>query len=123
LLSISKLSILLINELSDTKLNLKFVKSEQAQKARHGGEMKVKLGIMPDMTSRDSDGLGVDGVTPRGIADKSGILKGDKIIELDGKKIGGIYEYMHIMSEFEAEQQTKIKIIRNDEIIEIEIDF
>jgi S1-C subfamily serine protease len=123
LLSITNLSILLINELADTNLSLNFVQSEQAQKARHGGEMKVKLGIMPDMTSRGSDGLGVDGISPGGVADKSGILKGDKIIQIGDKKIGGIYEYMHAMSEFESGQKTMVKIIRNEKIIEIEIDF
>lgn len=123
LLSITNLSISLINELAEANLKLNFVQSEQSQKARHGGEMKVKLGIMPDMTSRGSDGLGVDGISPGGVADKSGIVKGDKIIQLGDKKIGGIYEYMHAMSEFEPGQKTIVKIIRNEEIIEIKIDF
>ncbi|MDD2634611.1 MAG: M28 family peptidase [Bacteroidales bacterium] len=123
LLNITNLSILLIDKISNPHLSLDFVQSKQSQKARHGGEMKVKLGIMPDMTSRNSDGLRVDGISPGGIADNSGILKGDKIIQIGDKNIGGIYEYMHAMSELETGQKTIIKINRNEEIIEIRIDF
>jgi S1-C subfamily serine protease len=85
--------------------------------------MKVKLGIMPDMTSRNSDGLGVDGVTAGGVAEKAGIVKGDKIVKLDGIKIGGIYEYMNAMSGFEQGQKVKAIVVRNGEEIEIELSF
>ncbi|PLX06609.1 MAG: hypothetical protein C0596_14910 [Marinilabiliales bacterium] len=123
MLKIAELSVGIIKEFAKEDLRLTYKATEQKNEARHGGEMKVKLGIMPDMTSRDSNGLGVDGVTPGGVADKSGILKGDKITALDGKPISGIYEYMHLMSEFEPGQEVVAHIIRNGEKIEITIKF
>ena len=121
--SIAKFSVLLIEKLGDENVKLNFLQDQQSQQARHGGEMKVKLGIMPDMTSRNSDGLGVDGVTAGGVAEKAGIVKGDKIVKLDGIKIGGIYEYMNAMSGFEQGQKVKAIVVRNGEEIEIELNF
>lgn len=121
--SIAKLSVLLIEKIGDQSVELSFLQDQQSKHARHGGEMKVKLGIMPDMTSRDSNGLGVDGVTAGGVAEKAGIVKGDKIVEIDGKKIGGIYEYMNTMSGFEPGQSVKAIVERNGEKLEIVLSF
>ncbi|MBN2776351.1 MAG: PDZ domain-containing protein [Bacteroidales bacterium] len=121
--NIAKLSVLLIEKLGDENVKLSFLQDQQSQQVRHGGEMKVKLGIMPDMTSRNSDGLGVDGVTAGGVAEKAGIVKGDKIVELDGMKIGGIYEYMNAMSGFEQGQTVKGVVERNGEKLEVELNF
>jgi hypothetical protein len=121
---IAKLAIQVIDSISkqETKLTFK-VKDETETRQGHGGGMKVKLGIMPDMTGGEGNGLTVDGVTPGGIADKAGIEKGDVIIEMNGKKVGGIYEYMHIMSDFEPGQTVETVILRNNEEKNIKIKF
>jgi len=120
---IAELLVKITNEFAKDNLQLTYKEAPVQQSGGHGSKMKVKLGIMPDMTSRDNNGLGVDGVTPGGVADVSGIQKGDRIIELNGKKVSGIYEYMHIMSEFNPNDKIPAKLIRDKKQIEIIIEF
>jgi S1-C subfamily serine protease len=47
----------------------------------------VTFGIMPDFAGAEERGLRVDGIRKGGPAEKAGMLKGDIIIAIDGKKI------------------------------------
>jgi len=120
---VASLAIDVVQELSNEDINITYQEVKRKQAARHGGGMKVKLGIFPDMTSDSGNGLGVSGVNPGGIADKSGIRKGDVIVKMDGKEIGGIYEYMNIMSGFKPEQKIKTVVMRGKKKKKINIQF
>lgn len=123
MLDIAKLAIQVIDKISDNSTILTYNQQKQEQNQRHGGEMKVKLGIMPDMTSKEGSGLGIDGVTNGGIADKAGIKKGDVLIMINDKKVSGIYEYMNLLSEIEPGQKVKAIVIRNSKEIKFDIQF
>lgn len=83
---------------------------------------KVTLGIMPDYTY-DGKGVKVDGVAPNKPAEKAGIQKGDIIIQISEYPISNIETYMQTLSKFEKNQSTKVKIIRNNNEIELDIMF
>lgn len=75
--------------------------------------LKVTLGIMPDFTSTEENGLGVGAVTPDRPAAKSGMLKNDRIVAIDGKSVKNIYDYMNRLKKLEAGQIISVDIIRD----------
>jgi len=119
----ASLSVSIVDLFAKPEITLTYQEVEQKSKNRHGGEMKVKLGIMPDITDDSGNGLRIDGVVPGGTAYNAKMQKGDIITELDGTKISGIYDYMHVMSDFKEGQTVKAKVIRNNKIIDIELKF
>ena len=74
--------------------------------------LKVTLGIMPDFSGVEKNGLRIDGVTPGKVAAKSGLKKGDIITAIDGKKVGNIYDYMNRMKEFSPGQIISVDVLR-----------
>ena len=50
----------------------------------------------------------IDGVTKGKPAYKGGMLKGDIITAIEGKKVGNIYEYMNRLKTLEAGQTTTL---------------
>ncbi len=76
---------------------------------------KVTLGIVPDFTSSENDGLGVGGVRTDGPADKAGMQKGDVIIALDGMEVANIYDYMARLKKLETGQIITVDVLRDGE--------
>ncbi|MEE4256577.1 MAG: M20/M25/M40 family metallo-hydrolase [Bacteroidales bacterium] len=74
---------------------------------------KVTLGIVPDFTSSENNGLGVGGVRPEGPADKAGMKKGDLIVAIDGMEVTNIYDYMARLKKLEAGQIITVDILRD----------
>jgi len=104
---------------------LKFASSDQsltyqeaeleAPKRNIGRGLKVKFGIMPDFTSTENNGLGVGGVTKGGPAHKGGMLKGDKIVAINGMTVSNIYDYMARLKKLEPNQTVLVDVIRAGE--------
>lgn len=86
---------------------------QKPQKRAYGDGLKVKFGIMPDFTSSENDGLGVGGVTKGGPAHKGGMLKGDKIIAINGMTVSNIYDYMARLKKLQAGQTILVDVIRD----------
>jgi hypothetical protein len=78
------------------------------------GNLKVTLGILPDVVSNDNNGLRVDGVRKGGPAEKAGILKGDRIVAIQGQSVTNIYDYMARLSQLSSGQVVAVEIIRNN---------
>ena len=55
---------------------------------------KVTFGIIPSYGG-GGPGLKIDGVRPDGPAEAAGIIGGDILIEIGGKDVQDIYDYMH----------------------------
>lgn len=91
---------------------LTFREAGTKQAARYGRNMKVTLGIVPDMVSNDNNGLRVDGVRKGGPADGAGIVKGDRIVSIDGQAVTNIYDYMARLGKLKAGQVASVEIIR-----------
>lgn len=80
----------------------------------YGRGLKVKFGIMPDFTSKENNGLGVGGVTQGGPASNAGMLKGDRIIAIDGMEVTNIYDYMNRLKKLKPGQTVSVDIIREN---------
>lgn len=95
--------------------NDSFVFQEAGPKDGGGGRrmnLKVTLGIMPDV-SGSTEGLRADAVIEGKPAYLAGMEKGDIIIEIDGKPINDIYEYMDRLSELSPGQRVSVVVLRD----------
>lgn len=100
---------------SDDKLVYKEASPVKNKVGRGRGGLKVKFGIMPDFTSTANDGLGVGGVTAGGPGHTAGMLKGDKIVAIEGMPVTNIYDYMARLKKLKPGQCISVDIIRNGE--------
>ncbi len=98
--------------LADREQSLVFREAGAKQGARYGRNMKVTLGIVPDMVSSDNKGLRVDGTRKGGPAEKAGIRKGDVIIALEGQPVTNIYDYMARLVKLKPGQVATVEIMR-----------
>lgn len=80
------------------------------------------LGVMPDYTY-SGNGFRIEQVRPDGTAGKAGLQDGDVIIEMDGKQVGDIYDYMDILNTLESGDTISITILRNDKELELQATF
>lgn len=120
---VGDLSVRLLDSLTSSTFKLTFQKGEERKEGNYRTTMKVKMGIMPDVAGAVKDGLGVDGVTAKGPADKAGITKGDVIIKMGENKISNIYDYMHQLKKLEKGQELKVVVKRDGKEVEIKVQF
>jgi Zn-dependent M28 family amino/carboxypeptidase len=112
--AVSDLSLDLIMDVANRDEMLTF--QEAGAKTRNTRmNFKVTLGIVPDFTSTENNGLGVGGVRDGGPADKGGMKKGDRIVALDGMEVTNIYDYMARLKKLEAGQIITVDVIREGE--------
>ncbi len=104
---------LLVMEIANRQEFLTYKEAGPKSQAKGGYNFKVTFGIMPDVTSSENDGLGVDGVRKGGPAEVGGIKKGDKIVAIDGKTVTNIYEYMGRLKTLEAGQRVSVDVMRD----------
>lgn len=83
---------------------------------------KVTFGIVPSYSS-GGPGLTIDGVRPEGPAEIAGIQSGDIIIEIDGKDIQDIYDYMHRLGDLKKGQRVAVKIKRGEDTLELVVNL
>jgi len=81
-----------------------------------GGPRRAILGVQIDPASR-KDGARVLSVSPGGPAEDAGLLKGDVIVNLDGKNVAGNADpnraVVDHMREVKPEQKVKVKVLRD----------
>jgi S1-C subfamily serine protease len=84
---------------------------------------KVTLGIMPDYSSEEGEGLRVDGVINNKPAKRAGMEKGDVIVAMDGKPVKNIYDYMYRLEECKPGQRINVDVLRNGKNITLIVDL
>lgn len=107
-------SYLVISEVANRESLLTFQEAGPKFQRNRGGRFKVTFGIMPDFAGAEKRGLRIDAVTKGKPADKGGMKKGDIITAIDGKKVGGVYDYMDRLKTMEIGQQVSVDIIRDE---------
>jgi hypothetical protein len=79
--------------------------------ARHGSDLKVRFGIMPDVSGTSNDGLIVLAVNPNQPAHLAGISKGDMITAINGKEVRNINDYMYRLQELKPGTTVSVEIV------------
>lgn len=83
---------------------------------------KVTLGIMPDYVF-EGKGVRADGVTDGRPAHKAGLLPGDVIIQLGETVVNNMQDYMKALSLFSKGNSAKIKVLRENKELMMEVVF
>ena len=105
---------LLIKEVANRSKRLTYQESGPKVGISARTDLKVSLGIIPDFAGTEKEGMRIDGVTPGRPASKAGLLKGDIIIAIDGKKVGSIYDYMARMKAYSPGQIISVDVMRGN---------
>jgi aminopeptidase YwaD len=89
---------------------------EAGPKASDSGrrKLKVTLGIMPDVSGTDNNGLRVEFATPGKPAQLAGITKGDRIIAINGLPVTNVYDYMTRLQTLKSGQTASVELVRAD---------
>jgi aminopeptidase YwaD len=106
-----------IIDVANRSEELSFQIAGPKKQARYGRALKVTLGIMPDFTSTEENGLGVGAVTPDRPAHKAGMLKNDRIVAIDGKAVKNIYDYMNRLKKLKSGQVISVDVVRGEKEI------
>ena len=110
-----------IVQVMDTREKPKFTPTKQSTVGKV--RFKVTLGIMPDYSYQDGDGIRVDGVSEDRPAIRAGVKAGDIITQLGSHKILGMQSYMEALSKFKEGDNTTVKVLRDKKEIVLEISF
>jgi hypothetical protein len=99
---------------------LQFTKTKEPK--QEGARFKVTLGIMPDYTYSGA-GVRADGIIDGRIAQRIGMQAGDIITQLGDTKVLDMQTYMEALSKFKQFDKTKVKILRGDKELMMDIEF
>ena len=80
--------------------------------ARARAAMRAYLGTVPDYAQGDVKGVKLSGVAKNGPAEKAGVLSGDVIVGLAGKKIENIYDYTYAIEALKVGDTVSIVVYR-----------
>jgi hypothetical protein len=72
---------------------------------------KVSFGSIPDF-SRESGGILLSGVMPKGPAEEAGLREGDLLIELDGTTIDTIHDFQAVLAAHAPGDTVSVKYVR-----------
>lgn len=86
------------------------------------GSVKVRFGIAPgSYDDAAATGVLVGDVFPNTSAAEAGVLKGDRMIEWNGKPLGSVTAWMPLLADHEPGDVVTIKVIREGEPVELEV--
>jgi Tol biopolymer transport system component len=103
----------------DLKPDYISMKKPENQESRGG--LRVYLGSIPDYASGDVKGLKLAGVSAGGPAEKAGLMAGDIIVSLGGRKIENIYDYTYAIDTLKVGQETEVVLLRKGETLKLKL--
>jgi len=111
-----------ITVLSNEKEKPPFTSAGSKEPPSSRRKFKVTFGIIPSYTG-SGPGFAIDGVRPDGPADRAGLISGDTVVEIGGKKVEDIYDYMYRLGELKKGETVEVKVRRGEEILILLIDL
>ncbi|TWT58158.1 Aminopeptidase YwaD precursor [Thalassoglobus neptunius] len=78
------------------------------------------FGSIPDF-GQETKGYAISGVAPGSPADEGGLKGGDVIVEMAGKKIGGLDDFDLALRELEAGDQVDVVVLRGTERVPLKV--
>lgn len=93
-----------------------FAEAGARKEAGHyGRNLKVTLGIMPDVSGAETEGgMKVEGTRKGAPAERAGMMKGDIITAINGMKVSNIYDYMARLGKLKPGDVANVEILRNN---------
>lgn len=113
---VSELSI----SLATTNRVVPYNKVDRTQIPR-GRDFRIYLGTIPDYATGKVKGVKLSGVIKGGPAEEAGLKKGDIIVELSGKKIENIHDYVYSLETLKPNAKTKVVVLREGDKQELDI--
>jgi hypothetical protein len=101
---------------------LAFQKTVDPNAGRMGSSFSVSLGVMPDYIA-EVKGMRIDGVSANRPAERAGIKAGDIVIEMGGKPINDIYDYMGCLSKYRLHDTTQVVVQRGEQTLTLTVIF
>ena len=82
------------------------------------------LGVIPDYAAGETvKGVVLSGVRPGGPADQAGMKAGDVLVELSGKPLGNIYDYMFVLRQAKPGDKATAVVERGGKRLELVVTF
>jgi len=97
-------------------------KIESSEETQPKMAYTVSLGIMPDMSFKGK-GMRIGQVNKDKAAFKAGLLKGDLILEMDGKKIDDLVAYTRQLGTYKKGDSSELIVQRDEQRIKVKVDF
>ncbi|MBN2662393.1 MAG: M28 family peptidase [Bacteroidales bacterium] len=116
---IADFTILLSND--NQKLTFQEVKSQDNNGGNNHSKGGVKFGIIPSFDDTGNKGLKIGDVVANGAAANAGMLSNDIITAIDNQPVTNIYDYMARLQKLKAGDNIKVKINRNGDEIELDV--
>jgi hypothetical protein len=104
-------------EISRKDLKPDFISMKKPEGQENRGGLRVYLGSIPDYASGDVKGLKLAGVSAGGPAEKAGLMAGDIIVSLGGRKIENIYDYTYAIDTLKVGEATAVVIVRKGQTL------
>jgi Tol biopolymer transport system component len=101
-------------------LTFQKVEGNSGQKLE-GRSFRIFLGTIPDYSQEGIRGVRISGAAKDSPAEKAGLKPGDVIVEFDKTKIENIYDYVYTLQSVKPNIQTKIKVSRGSNNLELDI--
>jgi hypothetical protein len=83
---------------------------------------KVTLGVIPDYAF-DGEGMRIDGVSDGKPAATAGLEKGDVVVQIGEEKVTDMTTYMKALGKFSKGEKVKVKVKRENAIVEKDVVF
>ncbi|HFB98591.1 MAG TPA: M20/M25/M40 family metallo-hydrolase, partial [Bryobacterales bacterium] len=98
-----------------------FVASKKRGPGRRSAMRRVYLGTIPAYGDESTKGVRLTGVAEKGPAQRAGLRSGDVIVELAGRKIENIYDYVYAMERLRVGKPAKVVVLRSGKRLELTI--
>ncbi len=106
----------LVSHLANAPQKLSFQEAgPKSSPTRHGRDLRVRLGIMPDVSGANNNGLKVLAATENNPAHIAGIRKDDVIVAINGLPVNNIHDYMYRLKGLKPGTTISVEFIRGDE--------
>lgn len=97
----------------------KYVEIKESETMDRGGS-RPYFGSVPDFAS-EVKGYAISGVAPGSPADKGGIKAGDAIVQLGGKKIGGLEDFDLVLRGFAPGDEVEVTVLRAGKEVKLKV--
>ncbi|HEX4962113.1 MAG TPA: M20/M25/M40 family metallo-hydrolase [Thermoanaerobaculia bacterium] len=83
----------------------------------------ASLGTVPDYAGDGRPGVLLAGVRPGSAAEKAGIQRGDLLVEIGGKEIRDIHDFMYVLQSAKPGDKTNAVVVRDGKRVAMEVTF